>query len=181
MSPPPASPPAPISLESHRRRVELERAIRAHRPMLDVIAVKLCRSQLDAGDLVQDVLERFVEHYDSIPAEVPARAWMLRVMHNRFIDLIRRLRPTTEVEPDEVAAPEAEPEPWWHQLSRDDVRARLDELPDELRDAFRLYTLDGLSYQEIAARLGVSRNTVGTRILRARRRLRASFAGGGHE
>ena len=106
---------------------------------------------------------------------------MLRVMHNRFVDLIRGLRPNVEVTPDDLAAPEAEPEPWWHRLSRDDVRARLDELPDELREAFRLYTLDGLSYQDIATRLGVSRNTVGTRILRARRRLRASFSGGGHE
>ena len=44
-----------------------------------------------------------------------------------------------------------------------------------------LFAFDGLSYDEIARRQGISKNTVGTRVLRARRRLRALFGGGGDE
>jgi RNA polymerase sigma-70 factor, ECF subfamily len=176
----PAQPPV-ISLDERRRRAEIDALIREHRQVLDVMAVKLCRSTLDPADLVQDVLERFVAAYDQIPPEVPVRAWLLRVMHNRFIDLVRRVQHAAPVEPEELVAPEVELEPWWLQLSSEDVHARLGALPDELREAFRLFTVEGLAYQDIAARLGISRNTVGTRILRARRRLRSMFSGGADE
>ena len=64
---------------------------------------------------------------------------------------------------------------WWEKLDADDIRARLHELPAELRDAFSLFALEGCSYQEIASRLDIPKATVGTRILRARRRIKQLF------
>ncbi len=173
--------PAAGSADAARRQTALAALVREQRPFLEAMAARLCRSQLDPGDLVQDVLERLVANVDRIPAELPVRAWLVRVMHNRFIDLVRRQHPTAPVAPEQLAEPLREPEAWWHRLSTDDVRAKIDALPPELRDAFRLYSIDGLSYQEISERLGVTRNTVGTRILRARRRIRAMFTGGDHD
>ena len=63
---------------------------------------------------------------------------------------------------------------------RDALRA-IDELPPAQRKALRLAVLEGWSYEEIAEHLGVSENTVKTRVSRARARLRTSapsaFAG----
>jgi RNA polymerase sigma-70 factor (ECF subfamily) len=110
------------------------------------MAARLCRSQLDPGDLVQDVLERLVANVDRIPAELPVRAWLVRVMHNRFIDMVRRQHPTAAVEPEQLAEAPREPEAWWHRLSTEDVRAKIDALPPELRDAFRMFSIEGKSY-----------------------------------
>ena len=76
---------------------------------------------------------------------------------------------------DEVVSPAPEGGVWWEKLDAEDIRARLQEIPEELRDAFSLFALEGCSYQEIAARLAIPKATVGTRILRARRRLKELF------
>lgn len=172
---------SPAAADPRRRQEFLDALVRDHRGFLEAMATRLCRSQLDPGDLVQDVLERLIANVDRIPPELPVRAWLVRVMHNRFIDMVRRQHPTAAIEPEQLAEPPREPEAWWHRLSTDDVRQKIDALPPELRDAFRMFSLDGLSYQEISERLGVTRNTVGTRILRARRRIRAMFTGDDHE
>jgi hypothetical protein len=48
-------------------------------------------------------------------------------------------------------------------------------LPEPLRRVFELNVTAHLSYGEIATTLGIPTNTVGTRLLRARRRLRDSL------
>jgi RNA polymerase sigma-70 factor (ECF subfamily) len=150
------------------------------RDFLMAMATRLCRSSSDPGDLVQDVLERAIRHAAVIPSEDP-RPWLIRVMRNLFIDRLRKQNrtPRHDAIDDQVvsAAPAAE-RAWWQELEPADIRAKLVELPDELRTTFELFAFDGLPYDEIARRQQISRNTVGTRILRARRRLRALFEGG---
>jgi hypothetical protein len=48
-------------------------------------------------------------------------------------------------------------------------------LPDDVRDSYRMFALERLDHATIAARLGIPRATVGTRIHRARRHLRAAL------
>src|SRR5688572_22062549 len=102
-------PAAVISIDERRRREQVAALVREHRGFLDAMAARLCRSQLDPGDLVQDVLERLLNNFEKIPDDVPVRAWLVRVMHNRFIDLVRRQQRAAPVEPDEVESPEREP------------------------------------------------------------------------
>jgi RNA polymerase sigma-70 factor (ECF subfamily) len=57
------------------------------------------------------------------------------------------------------------------------VRQALDQLDPELRAIFTLKEESGLSYQEIAATLGIPEGTVGSRLNRARRELRKLIDG----
>lgn len=153
------------------------------RDFLVAMATRLCRSSCDPNDLVQDVLERALTHAASIPADDP-RPWLIRVMRNLFIDRMRARHRAPRQEPIEEQQVPYTPPPaqlWWQQLEPADIRARLAELPAELRTTFELFAFDGLSYDQIAARQGIAKNTVGTRVLRARRRLRALFEGGGDD
>ena len=68
------------------------------------------------------------------------------------------------------------PPPWWHELDLDTVRDHLHPLPPALAAPFRMFTVERASYRTIADRLGIPVATVGTRILRARQRLRARLA-----
>jgi RNA polymerase sigma-70 factor, ECF subfamily len=166
------------SLVDEWRRRRVDELFRSHESFLRRLAARLCRSTFDPDDLVQDMLERTVLHAHALSPEVDHRAWMARVMRNLFIDRLRRRATAPDQAPlePELPAPTAEAHSWWERLDTEDIRARLGELPDELRAAFELYAFHGCSYEQIARRLGIPRMTVGTRILRARRRLREIFA-----
>lgn len=163
--------PSVSSLEDARRRRELAELTKAHGGYLRGLAHKLCRSQLDPDDLVQDVLEKTLRN--PVPSDANARAWLSRVMHNLFIDKLRRKHARREdLVPEPTELPRSEDRVWWESLTEDAVRAQLSNLPAEQRETFERFAFDGRSYEEIAAELGIAKATVGTRILRARQRLR---------
>ncbi len=148
----------------------------AHLPMLRARAAQLCRGHGDPDDIVQDALMRafLARHQMKDPAR--ARGWLLTIVTNTFLDSLRRRR----ARPGEVALdsdppepePEREPPAVWAELDLDDVRIAVSYLPDDVRDTYRMFALDGRDYTHIAHALGVPKATVGTRILRARKRLR---------
>jgi len=162
------------SLDEVRKRKRIEDLTREHGDYLRALARKLCRSQVDPDDLVQDLFERVLR--TEMPDGANERAWISRIMHNLFIDKLRRraARPEQPAEV-EVAAPPREEHVWWEALTEREVRAKLATLPEEQRVTFELFAFHGKSYDEIAAKLKIAKNTVGTRILRARMRLRELF------
>lgn len=162
-----------VSIEDARDRRRADEIMRLHGEYLRDLARRLCRGQFDPDDLVQDVLEKTVRAPDSMPQAANERAWLARVMHNLFIDRVRRTQ-TRREEPIAVEPPAIAPDerPWWDVLTGDDVRAQLSRLPAEQRETFELFAFENLSYDEIASRLRIAKATVGTRILRARSKLR---------
>lgn len=173
-----------LSIDEARIRQRFDRAVRDHRPLLLDLARKLCRGHVDPDDLVQDVLETTFHHLAELPDDANLVAWMTRVLRNRFVDRCRRLKTRgtqTPIEDVPVAQPVAEAEAWWQRLGADDIRARLAELPAEQRAAFEPFAFEGASYQEIAERLNIPKATVGTRILRARARLKELLVRAGQE
>jgi RNA polymerase sigma-70 factor, ECF subfamily len=142
-------------------------------PELTQMARRLCRSNIDPDDLVQDVLEKTLR--SPVPEGANVRAWLSRVMRNLFIDKLRRDRSRREdltAEPT-AASPTDEPPAWWELLSEEEVRAVLARVPADQRITFELFAFEGKSYDEIAATLDIAKATVGTRILRTRQRLRS--------
>ncbi len=155
-----------------------------HQDFLRGLARKLCRSNFDPEDLVQDVLLKTVASFERLPPDVNHAAWMARVMRNLFIDRVRaRASAPSPVDVDDVplSSPVPEERAWWEELSSGDIAAAAAQLPGELREAFERFAFQRQSYKEIALALGVPVATVGTRVLRARRRLRALLGGGADE
>jgi RNA polymerase sigma-70 factor (ECF subfamily) len=175
--------PSVVPIDELARRRRLADLDREHREFLMGLARKLCRSHFDPEDLVQDVLLKAVAHHDRLPPDVNHAAWMARVMRNLFIDRLRA-RSVQPVRVDLAAETLVSPSPdevvWWETLTSEDIRAVLPQLGDELRVAFERFAFAGRSYREIALELGVPVATVGTRVLRARRRLRALLGGPDH-
>jgi RNA polymerase sigma-70 factor (ECF subfamily) len=73
---------------------------------------------------------------------------------------------------ERVAAPEAEVLPSWAAISPEQLGEALEKIPEEFRLVYQLHALEGRSYIEISERLGIPKATVGTRLIRARRRLK---------
>jgi RNA polymerase sigma-70 factor (ECF subfamily) len=158
----------------------IQRLARLHGEALYRWAVRLRRNPSDAWDLVQDTYERALRGGGLPPAQ-NARAWLFVIMKNLFLDQCRaRKRRACLVAAERISdlpAPidVAEPDPPWASLTTDEVRACVAGLDRVFREVYTLHALDGLSYAEIAARLNLSPKTIGTRIFRARQKLREAL------
>jgi len=151
-------------------------------PTLIRVALGLTRNAAEASDLVQDAMERALREWSRFTPGTNARAWVTAILSRLFIDgwRRRRRRPALVGLDDlDLAGPApldgaADPVPW-ENISDADLQRAVAELPEPLRHVFQLNVVDHLSYGDIGAALGIPVNTVGTRLMRARRRLRATL------
>ena len=144
-------------------------------PILRAVARNLVRNPSEVEDLVQDVFERALRSVDRIDLAGNPRGWMVTILHNLHIDRCRaRARMQPHVPCDEVVieVPEDREAPAWTAITEADVQRAAAELPDDLRDVYVMFALEGRSYIEISAALGIPKATVGTRLSRARARLK---------
>jgi RNA polymerase sigma-70 factor (ECF subfamily) len=126
-----------------------------------------------AADLVQDTLERAWRHIDSLQDEGCARAWLVRIMRNTWLDHLRRRRPEVSIEEThEPSAPVADEPSWWEKVTPDDLRGAIEQLKEPFRSVAVLHDLDGCSYKEIAQKLDIPNATAATRLHRAHARIR---------
>ena len=104
------------------------------------------------------------------------RAWLFGIMHNLHVDQVRKPSlPTEELDEDTPAMVSH------HQVSDGlemrDLDTALRSLPPEQREILLLVALEEMSYEEVAATLGLPLGTVMSRLSRARQKLRAQMEG----
>ena len=123
-----------------------DEVVRTHSARVYRLAYRLTGNPHDAEDLTQEV---FVRVFRSLANYTPGtfEGWLHRITTNLFLDQVRRK-----------------------------ARIRFDALPPDFRAAVVLCDLEGLSYEEIAATLGVKIGTIRSRIHRGRSQLRAALA-----
>lgn len=158
-----------------------EEIVSTHSGRVYRLAYRLTGNQHDAEDLTQEV---FVRVFRSLSTYTPGtfEGWLHRITTNLFLDMVRRKqRIRFDALGDDAAErlPSREPTP--QQLFNDahfdaDVQQALDTLAPEFRAAVVLCDIEGLSYEEIAATLGVKLGTVRSRIHRGRSQLRKALA-----
>ncbi|BAX93903.1 ECF RNA polymerase sigma factor SigE [Mycobacterium shigaense] len=154
--------------------------VRQHADRVYRLAYRLSGNQHDAEDLTQ---ETFIRVFRSVQNYQPGtfEGWLHRITTNLFLDMVRRrARIRMEALPedyDRVPADEPNPEQIYHDARLGpDLQAALDSLPPEFRAAVVLCDIEGLSYEEIGATLGVKLGTVRSRIHRGRQALRDYLA-----
>jgi RNA polymerase sigma-70 factor (ECF subfamily) len=149
---------------------------RNHGRFLYTVAYRLTGNDADAQDLVQEVLlrvRRGLETYRPGSLE----GWLSRITTNAFLDEVRRRRrrPTVALpdDPDRVLAGAEDADAALAATTLpDDVQDAIRALPDDFRAAVVMCDVVGLTYEEIAAELGVPIGTVRSRIHRGRAALR---------
>jgi RNA polymerase sigma-70 factor (ECF subfamily) len=149
---------------------ELASRIAAHYPDLLRSARRIVKGD-EVDDLVQSTVEQALRSLHTFDPGTNLLAWLRRILSNLTIDQWRRQRRQSTEPVGDRAAPVAEPRPEWESLSKEDVEQVLPALPSHLRTAFALH-LGGMPYRSIAVNLGIRPSTVGTRLHRARHRVR---------
>ncbi|MEU1391336.1 MULTISPECIES: RNA polymerase sigma factor SigE [unclassified Nonomuraea] len=157
-----------------------EEVVRTHSARVYRLAYRLTGNVHDAEDLTQEV---FVRVFRSLSSYTPGtfEGWLHRITTNLFLDMARRKqRIRFEGLADDAAERLRGREPSPAQAFDDahlepDIQAALDALAPEFRAAIVLCDIEGLSYEEIAATLGVKLGTVRSRIHRGRAQLREAL------
>src|SRR4051812_38867797 len=154
--------------------------VRMHSARVYRLAYRLTGNRYDAEDLTQEV---FVRVFRSLSSYTPGtfEGWLHRITTNLFLDMVRRkARIRFDALPDDaerLPSSDRGPAQIYDETHFDhDVQAALDALPPDFRAAVVLCDLEGLSYEEIAATLGIKIGTVRSRIHRGRSQLRAALA-----
>ncbi len=140
-----------------------------------VAVYNLCARMLgdptEAEDAAQEV---FVRAYTQLKSYTPGRkfsTWVLSIASHYCIDMLRRRKPSVDLETIAFWKQSDLPEPEERALTgevRDEVRELLNKLPDKYRGVTILRYWNDLSYDEIAQATGLSVATVKTRLFRAR-------------
>ena len=142
------------------------------------IAYKFTSKHDQAEDLTQDIFVKLLRSLDKFHRDADFGTWLTSVARHYCIDHYRASKREREVLVEDLVAfdhaPAASGNPQRALEDRDTktlLRRGLDQLPPKLREAVVLRDLQGLTYQEMASRLGLPEGTVKSRINRGREEL----------
>lgn len=135
-------------------------------------ASHLTRNRADADDFVQEALIRALTYIKDGGTIRNWPAYLHRVLRNVRADHVgRRARQGSAVGLEDVEHELGQPAPQHSKLMLRELGDAMDRLPNSQRRVVSLVGVDGLSYQDAAARLGVPIGTVMSRLHRGRRAL----------
>ncbi len=164
------------------------------------VALGIVKDRDLAWDVAQEAFVRVHAHLGEFKGEASFSTWVLRIGSHLAIDAVRKERVSAKKELDEVRdadlagggegilATELGNDPQQNLLRRElagKMSAALAQLPEKHRTILVLRELEGLSYEELAERLGIHKGTVMSRLFHARKKMQAllrEYAGlGGDE
>lgn len=153
-------------------------------------AMRLLANPSEAEDIAQEAFLRAYEHFSELRESPTAGGWLKTVTTNLSLNHLSRYRARwsffselaggsgeDEAEPIEFAAPDNLTEAVDQADRRQLVEQALHKLPTAQRVPLVLFHLEGLRYEEIAAKLKVSLGKVKTDIFRGREALRKRLQG----
>src|SRR5581483_990078 len=152
-------------------------------------AFRLTGNEADAHDLVQEAFARAFEHRSRYDPSRPFAAWLNRILHNIFLDSVRRYDKKHNVSldappPFDVEGswtdilPGPDPEPTVALMKSEEehmLQTALNRLPIHYRTAVTMFDIEGLSYEEISRTTQCPIGTVCSRIHQGRALLKKAL------
>jgi RNA polymerase sigma-70 factor, ECF subfamily len=163
----------------------------AHMPSLYAAAVRMTRNRADAEDLVQETYLRAYRGFGGFQEGTNLRAWLFRILTNTFINSYR----AKQRRPQEADVEDVEDLFLYHRLpaveeatrsrsaeidvleriTDSEVKAAIDDLPEQFRLPVYLADVEGFAYKEIAEMLDIPIGTVMSRLHRGRKAMQRAL------
>lgn len=180
---------AAITFEDESEKSLIARAVRGERDATRMlyerhvdrvhrIVYRICRDRDLALDLTQDVFVQVFRALGQFRGDAAFTTWLHRVTVTTSLNAMRTVTRLRKRETDldgsmEIAAPvrdDIAPD------LRDALAAAIDALPDPLRVALVMHTVEGYTHVEIGAALGIAEGTSKRRVFDARALLRQALS-----
>jgi RNA polymerase sigma-70 factor (ECF subfamily) len=150
----------------------------------------LVRDENDAREIVQEAFLRVYRGLDSFQGSSSFFTWLYRIVTNLAIDLMRKPgRRDTALQEDRATDEEPTEFPLVSRIDGADpidvirrreiaqrIQAALDALPPYHRGVILMREVEGMSYEEMAQAMGVSKGTIMSRLFHARQKLQRALA-----
>ena len=150
-----------------------EQVWEAFQPQLKQFIFRRIPEEQSAEDILQDVFLKIHTRIDSLHDEEKLQSWIYQIARNTIADYYRAHKTTLDLT-EALALPEepvAEDEVVKELLPS--IKAMVDTLPNEYRQALILTEYEGLTQRELAERLGLSLSGAKSRVQRAREKLKS--------
>jgi RNA polymerase sigma-70 factor (ECF subfamily) len=166
--------------------------VERHQRRAFAIALGMVRDENDAKDLVQEAFLRVYRGLDKFQGGSSFFTWFYRIVTNLAIDFMRKPGRKETEHDDARAQLDAADEADFPFVSRIDgaepldvvhrqelgarLRAALDALPPYHRGVVLMREVEGMSYEEMAEAMKVSKGTIMSRLFHARQKLQRALA-----
>jgi RNA polymerase sigma-70 factor (ECF subfamily) len=159
---------------------ELQRSralVAEHLDTLFRVAYRLTRDVPDAQDLVQDTCVAASENIDRLSAMDTSLHWLLRVMHNRFLDTARRHQRSPfatsahNKQAQRLVSEAPRPDELLEQADSEGALHRAFMRLDDMQRTLLSLRAEGYDLTEIQAITGLAKKVLRARLYRARRAL----------
>jgi len=179
-----------IVLAQKGDKAAFRRLVERHQRRAFAIAMGLVRDENDARELVQEAFLRVHRGLNAFQGGSSFFTWLYRIVTNLAIDLMRKPgRRDLELVEDQVTDDETTDFPLVSRIDgadpldvirRREIAARiqtaLDALPPYHRGVILMREVEGMSYEEMAQAMGVSKGTIMSRLFHARQKLQRALA-----
>jgi RNA polymerase sigma-70 factor, ECF subfamily len=165
-----AEPPAGAAERRGPASARFSEQLIAMLPRLRRFARGLAGTAAEADDLVQAACERALAREHQYQEGTRFDSWMFRIVQTIWIDQVRArdVRKEDGDGADERLGSDAPVRRIEASLALAEVRQAVQQLPPDQRTTLMLVTVEGLSYKEAAAAVGVPVGTIMSRLARAR-------------
>jgi RNA polymerase sigma-70 factor (ECF subfamily) len=148
-------------------------------PRIYQFSLTYLKNQADAEELVQDVFLKIWEKRDTLDQSKNIKAFIFKVAVNTIYDFIRHKNIENAFSDFIKSNAETGSNNTWHSVIFDEMQKNLQnlvaQLPEQQQKILQLSKEDGLSNEEIAAKLNLSKRTVENHLYRAVSFLKENF------
>ena len=156
------------------KQVRYEALVKALHGDLYRYAYWLCHEKQVAEDLVQETFLRAWRALDSLKDEKAAKSWLITILRRENARRFERKRFDMS-EYEEASITDTQSVTTEQQLENHWLREKISQLPPEYSEPLVLQVLGGFSGEDIATMLDLNKNTVMTRLFRARNKLKEAL------
>ncbi|MEL6115297.1 sigma-70 family RNA polymerase sigma factor [Photobacterium sp. SP02] len=155
------------------KQTRYEALVRAWHKDLYRYAYWLCHDQHIAEDLVQETCLRAWRSLDSLNDDSAAKAWLITILRRENARRFERKQlDLVDIDDHPVADDHDTDAGGLNESELGQLQQMIKQLPSEYREPLVLQVMAGFNGDEIANILGLNRNTVMTRLFRARNQLK---------
>ncbi len=178
-----------IGLVQNGDHAAFRRLVERHQRRAFLLALGLVRDENDARELVQEAFLRVYRGLGAFQGGSSFFTWFYRIVTNLAIDHIRRSGHRNAELDEDTAGPAQGALPMVSRIDGADpmdvlrrreiaarIEAAIDALPPIHRGVILMREVEGMSYDEIAEVMGVSKGTIMSRLFHARQKLQRALA-----